>query len=70
MQTDKQTKPISSREHSTLAGLRQRLQDTMEACELCVAYLDDQKKWRVVASHINDMQSDLETAEQQINELL
>ncbi len=67
---NKTDKPTTTAEHSRLAGLRQRLQDTIEACELCVAYLDDRKKWRVVASHIADMQSDLETAEQQISELL
>lgn len=62
--------PLSTKEHSTLAGLRNRLQTIIESAETAVNYLDDRGKWRNVASYINDISSDVETAEQQINELL
>ncbi len=57
-------------EHSRLAGLRNRLDSIIESAETARAYLDDRKKWRNVASYINDIQADAETAEQQISELL
>lgn len=60
----------TTREHSTLAGLRSRLQGIIEAAETAANYLDDRKKWRNVASYITDIQNDAETAEQQISELL
>jgi hypothetical protein len=64
------TKQISTKDHSTLAGLRSRLDTIIESAEEARAFLDNQNKWRVVASLIEDIRCESETAEQQINELL
>ena len=67
---NKTTNTTTTKEHVTLAGLRSRLAGIVEAAEKSIAFLDNPKQWRVVASLIDDINNDSETASQQINELL
>ncbi len=66
----KQTNLINSETHSRLAGLRSRLDSIIDSAEKARAFLDDPKKWRIAASHIDDIEMESGTATKQISELL